>query len=165
VSVDLQERLPDIPHEVLPEIPIEQRLREALAAARAAGTTAAALDAFCTTLGWQEELDDRALTTDEQVTLRRDVSRASYALSEIGLAAQPRSYRCAAEGVVALRTVCEWIDVVAVAAEALPEARAWISPWLARAEQIASRLLPLLAERPLVEMASATSPRTPSART
>jgi hypothetical protein len=134
------------------EIAIEHRLGDALTTARSAGTTAAALDAFCSILGWQAELADRAVTPDERAALARSIAAASRALSELGLAAQPRSFRCTTEAFVALRTACEWIGVVADAAEVLPQARAWISPWLARAEQLASPVLPLLAELPLVEV-------------
>ncbi|HSS02450.1 MAG TPA: hypothetical protein VLM79_35565, partial [Kofleriaceae bacterium] len=138
--------------EVMGDISMERRLRDVLAAARIAGTTTAALDAFCTILGWQEELADRAPTPDEQAALRRDIGGVSRALSELGLSAQPRSFRCATRAFVALRTACEWIGVVADAAEALPEAREWISSWLARVERMASPLAPLVAELPLLEM-------------
>jgi hypothetical protein len=144
--------------EVPSGISIGQWLCDALAAARAAGTAAGALDAFCTILGWQEQLEDRALNPDEQAVIRREVARVSYALSALGLEAQPRSFRSASDAFVALRTACEWIDVVANAAEVLAEAHRWISRWMTRAERIVSPLLPLLAELPLLEMAERGHP-------
>jgi SAM-dependent methyltransferase len=131
--------------------PIEERVPDALATARAAGTTSAALEALRSIAGWRDELAARPGPHDH-APLRRDIAAASLALSELGLSSQPSSFARAGAAVDELRMACRWIDALAIAGDALPEIHACVSQWLARAEQLASPALRALADLLLIDM-------------
>ncbi len=83
------------------------------------GHTRSALTEFVNTPGWRDAQQDAA---------RR--------LTDLPLEAAP------AERLAALEEACEWLEVTCLAAEVLPEANAWVEPWLARTEALVATLEP-----------------------
>jgi SAM-dependent methyltransferase len=138
------------------QLPVEQRVAHALAIARMAGTTAAALDALCATLGWQDELAARTLTPAEHASARREIAAASHTLSELGLSAQRSPPAGPSDALADLCMACEWI--VLHATQEMPETTAWVARWLARAEQLASSVLPALGELSLLQVVEGGHP-------
>ncbi len=122
-------------------VPVERRAERALAAARAAGTSEAAVDAVFGLLGWKAELSARELSTDEHAQLRNQIAATSQALLDLGLSRLRSSPLGAVEVLAAVHEACGGIDVIVFASEALDEAKPWAVPWLARVEQLAPVLL------------------------
>lgn len=144
--------------------PIDRPIAGALASARSAATAAAALDALCAILDGDDELADRRLAPDHRAAVRGEIAEASRALAELGMSAAQRSAG-AADAIAELHTACAWIDVLELADQALPDARAWVAPWLAVVEQRVSAALPAAVQRPLVAMIEAGHPLRHTCRT
>jgi hypothetical protein len=123
---------------------LAHRAEQVLAAARNADTSAAALEAFVETLGWNDALSARELTADEHARLRQRICATSQALLELGLSGL-RSPPIAAlvstaDTLATLLEVCRVIDSVVFISETLDEPRQWVVLLLAWAEQLASTL-------------------------
>ncbi|HEY0992701.1 MAG TPA: methyltransferase domain-containing protein [Kofleriaceae bacterium] len=84
--------------------------------------------------------------------MRREIAAASLALSDLGLSIQPSSFSRTGDAMVELRTACQWIDVLVIAGETLPEIHPCVSQWLTRAERLAPPALRALAGLPLLDM-------------
>jgi len=123
---------------------LEERAAQVLAVVRAAGTSAAALDAFFDTLSWNDELSAPTFTPVERARLRLRICETLQALLELCASAlragKPGPPVRATDTLAAVLEICSVIDVVSFARGTLDEAGPWVEPWLARAEQRAAPL-------------------------
>lgn len=129
-----------MPDDEVESLRFEQRAERILAAARTAGTRAAALEAFFETLRWNDELAASELTPDERDRRRRRIRATSEALRDLCLPGVPSPPVSAADCLAVVLEACSVIDALVFASEALEEARPSVAPCLARAEHLVATL-------------------------
>jgi hypothetical protein len=121
----------------VPQAPVEERARQAVAQARASGTSVEALAAFNEMLVWRDELSAREMTGEAGARLQDELVLLATEALELGVRARRPEPRSANEQLAAIVGALDWIGAITYSSRADKDLERWIAPWLTRVENLA----------------------------